>query len=117
MPVHSKNIPDEAILKPEDYYLKFEVNTLKPYNGNIVKINLALNVEDNDAYKWMPPYDTKGQWQTVAIPLEDVFASFKVKPTVNPAGYWSRLLLGNAPGDLDADIAFDNFRVVPKVLK
>jgi hypothetical protein len=114
MPVHSKNVPDAAILKPEDYYLKFEVNTLKPYNTNVVKINFALNAEDNDAYKWNPPYDTKGKWQTVVIPLEEVFASYRVRPTVNPNGYWSRLLLGHAPGDWDADIAFDNFRVVPK---
>ncbi len=116
MPVHSRNIPDAAILKPEDYYLKFEVNTLKPYNTNVVKINFALNAEDNDAYKWNPPYDTKGKWQTVVIPLEEVFATYRVKPTVNPSGYWTRLLLGHAPGDWDADIAFDNFRVVPKVL-
>ena len=116
MPVHSKNIPDAAILKPEDYYLKFEVNTIKPYNANLVKINVALLAEDNDAYKWNPPYDTKGQWQTVVIPLEEVFASYRVRPTVSAAGYWSRILMGHAPGDLDADIAFDNFRVVPKVL-
>ena len=116
MPVHSKNIPDAAILKPSDYYLKFEVNTVKPYNGNLVKINLALLAEDNDAYKWNPPYDTKGQWQTVVIPLEEVFASYAVKPTVSASGYWCRLLMGHAPGDLDADICYDNFRVVPKVL-
>jgi hypothetical protein len=116
MPVHSKNIPDGAILKPEDYYLKFEVNTVKPYNGNLVKINFALNAEDNDAYKWNPPYDTKGQWQTVVIALEEIFATYRVRPTVNAAGYWSRILMGHAPGDLDADICFDNFRVVQKVL-
>jgi len=116
MPVHSKNIPDAAILKASDYYLKFEVNTVKPYNGNLVKINLALIAEDNDAYKWNPPYDTKGQWQTVVIPLEEVFASYAVKPTVSASGYWCRLLMGHAPGDLDADICYDNFRVVPKVL-
>jgi len=116
MPVHSKNIPDAAILKASDYYLKFEVNTIKPYNGNVVKINLALLAEDNDAYKWNPPYDTKGQWQTVVIPLEQIFASYTVKPTVSAAGYWCRLLMGHAPGDLDADICYDNFRVVPKVL-
>ena len=116
MPVHSKNIPDAAILKPGDYYLKFEVNTVKPYNANLLKINLALIAEDNDAYKWNPPYDTKGQWQTVVIPLEEVFASYAVKPTVSAAGYWCRLLMGHAPGDLDADICYDNFRVVPKVL-
>jgi len=116
MPVHSKNIPDAAILKADDYYLKFEVNTIKPYNGNLVKINLALLAEDNDAYKWNPPYDTKGQWQTVVIPLEEVFASYRVKPTVSASGYWCRLLMGHAPGDLDADMCYDNFRVVPKVL-
>jgi hypothetical protein len=116
MPVHSKNIPDAAILKPSDYYLKFEVNTIKPYSSNMVKINVALNAEDNDAYQWKPPYDTKGKWQTVVIPFEEVVASYKVKPAVNPAGYWSRLLLGHGPGAWDADIAFDNFRLVPKVI-
>ena len=116
MPVHSKNIPDAAILKPEDYYFKFEVNTIKPYNANLVKFNFALASEDNDAYKWNPPYDTKGKWQTVVIPLEEVFASYRVRPTVVAAGYWSRILMGHAPGDLDADICFDNLRVVPKVL-
>jgi hypothetical protein len=111
MPVHSKNIPDAAILKPEDYNLKFEVNTVKPYNSN-----MPLTAEDNDAYQWKPPYDTKGKWQTVVIPFEDVVASYKVKPTINPSGYWSRLLF-HGPGDLDADIALDNFRLVPKVIK
>src|SRR5688572_7353586 len=115
MPVHSKNIPNGAILKPEDYHLKFEVNTVKPYTSNMLKINVALSAEDNDAYQWKPPYDTKGQWQTVVIPFEEVVASYKVKPTVNPAGYWSRLLF-HGPGDLDADISFDNFRVVPKII-
>ena len=115
MPVHSKNIPDAAILKPEDYNLKFEVNTTKPYTSNMLKINAGLSAEDNDAYQWKPPYDTKGQWQTVVIPFEEVVASYKVKPTVNPAGYWSRLLF-HGPGDLDADISLDNFRVVPKVI-
>ena len=115
MPVHSKNIPNAAILKPEDYNLKFEVNTTKPYNSNMLKINVALNAEDNDAYQWKPPYDSKGQWNTIVIPFEEVVASYKVKPTVNPNGYWSRLLF-HGPGDLDADISLDNFRLVPKVL-
>lgn len=117
MPVHSKNIPDAAIQKPEDYYLKFEVNTIKPYNGNVLKINVALSSEDNNGYKWIPPYDTKGQWQTVVIPLTEVFAQYNPKPAVNANGYWCRLLMGHAEGSLDADIAFDNFRVVPKVIK
>lgn len=112
----AKNIPDAAILKPEDYYLKFELNTIKPYNGNLLKINAGLAAEDNNAYQWKPPYDTKGQWQTITIPWEEVVATYAVKPTVNPNGYWTRLLF-HGPGDLDADICFDNFRVVPKVNK
>lgn len=116
MPVHSKNVPDAAILKPSDYNLKFEVNTLKPYNASIIRINVALNAEDNDAYQWKPPFDTKGQWQTVVIPFEDIVASYKVKPTINPNGYWTRLLI-QGPGNWDADISFDNFRVVPKEIK
>lgn len=116
MPVQSKNIPDAAILKPSDYNLKFEVNTIKPFTANVLKINVALLAEDNDGYQWKPPYDTKGQWQTVIIPFEEVVASYKVKPTVSASGYWTRLLF-HGPGDLDADISFDNFRVVPKVSK
>jgi Surface glycan-binding protein B xyloglucan binding domain len=116
MPVHSKNIPDAAILKPEDYNLKFEVNTVKPYTSNMLKINVALLAEDNDAYLWSPPIDTKGQWQTVTIPFEQMVARYRVKPVVSPTGYWSRLLF-HGPGDLDADISFDNFRLVPKVIK
>lgn len=116
MPVHSKNIPDEAILKPASYNLKFEINTIKPYTANYIKINCALNAEDNDAYVWQPPFDSKGKWVTVIIPFEEVVASYKVKPTINPDGYWCRILI-HGPGDLDADIAFDNFRIVPKVIE
>jgi len=116
MPGHSKNIPDAAILKPEDYNLKFEVNTVKPYNSSIIRINCALNAEDNNAYQWMPPFDTKGKWQTVIIPFDEIVASYAVKPVINPSGYWCRLLI-QGPGDLDADLCFDNFRIVPKVLK
>ena len=112
----SKNVPDAAILKPSDFNLKFEVNTIKPYTNNTLKINVGLLAEDNNGYQWMPPYDTKGQWQTVVIPFEDVVASYAVKPVVNPDGYWTRLLF-HGPGDLDADISFDNFRVVPKLQK
>ncbi len=116
MPVHSKNVPDAAILKPEDYNLKFEINTLKPYNGSTIRINVGLQSEDNNAYQWQPPYDTQGEWQTVIIPFEDIVASYAVKPVINPNGYWTRLLM-QGPNELDADIAFDNFRVVPKINK
>ena len=112
----SKNIPDEAILKPSDYNLKFEVNTMKPYNANVLKINVGLLKENNDEYRWLPPYDTKGQWQTVIIPFEEIAASYGAPLSVSPNGYWARLLF-HGPGDLDCDMSFDNFRVVPKVIK
>ncbi len=111
----SKNVPDGAILKPSDYNLKFEVNTMKPYNNNVLKINVGLLSENNNEYRWLPPYDTKGQWQTVVIPFEDVVNSYGAPLILNPNGYWARLLF-HGPGDLEADISFDNFRIVPKVL-
>lgn len=116
MPIHAKRIPDAAILSPKDYNLKFEVNTIKPYNNNIIKINAGTSASDADNYQWKPPYDSKGQWQTVVISYDDVVNSYKVRPTVNPDGYWSMVLI-HGPGALDADICFDNFRVVPKVNK
>jgi len=112
----SKNIPDEAILKPSDYNLKFELNTIKPYNNNVLKINVGLLQQNNDAYQWKPPYDTKGLWQTITIPFEEIVASYGAPLTVNPKGYWTRLLF-HGGGDLDCDMSFDNFRIVPKIIK
>ena len=112
-PNHARNVPDAAILKPEDYNLKFEINTVKPYNSNMIGINVGLTAEDNSHYQWAPPYDSKGKWNTVTIPFEDVVKSYTNKPVISPTGYWSRILIFG-PGDLDADIAFDNLRVVPK---
>ena len=114
----SKNVPDEAILKPSDFNLKFEVNTMKPYTNNVLKINVGLaNDFNNNEYRWLPPYDTKGIWQTVVIPFEDVAKSYGTAPlTLSANGYYTRLLF-HGPGDLDCDISFDNFRVVPKIIK
>lgn len=111
----SKNIPDDAILNPADYNFKFEVNTMLPYNNNVIKFNMGIPSENNDEYKWLPPYDTKGEWQTVVIPFDEVAVKLNIK-TVNPDGYWTRILM-HGPGELDADISFDNFRIVPKVLE
>jgi hypothetical protein len=38
---------------------------------------------------------------------------YKVKPVVNPEGYWTRILIFGGD-EFDADIAFDNLRIVPK---
>jgi hypothetical protein len=113
MPNHSKNIPDDAIQNPANYNVKFEVNTLKPYNKSMITLNVGLVAEDNNAYQWKPPYDTKGQWRTVTIPFEDMVAAYTTKPVISSAGYWTRILVFGGD-DFDADICFDNLRVVPK---
>ncbi len=113
MPNHSKNIPDDAIQNPANYNVKFEINTLKPYNKSRIILNVGLTAEDNDGYVWQPPYDTKGQWATVTIPFEDMVAAYHNKPVISPSGYWSRILVFGGD-DFDADMCFDNLRIVPK---
>lgn len=109
----SKNIPDEAILKPALYNLKFELNTKKPYNANAIRFAVGVQDGDHGDYVWSPPYDTKGKWQTVIIPYEEIAKSYSVPQTVNPNGYYTRFVfIGN--GVLDCDMSFDNFRVVLK---
>ena len=113
----SKNIPDEAILKPSDYNLKFELNTKKPYNANVIKFTIGLSNDfNNNQYQWKPPYDTKGHWQTVIIPFAEIAASYGAPLTVSSKGYYTRILF-HGGGDLDCDMSFDNFRIVPKYLR
>lgn len=117
----SHNLPDDAVLNPEKYNLKFEVNTLKPYNGNRIKFMIGqVNGPDpnwdNEPYFWEPPFDTKGEWQTVVIPFNEVVARYTTNWGVRPQGYGVKVWF-HGPGAVDADIAFDNLRVVLKIDK
>lgn len=111
------NLPDDAVLNPAKYVMKFEINTLKPYNNNMIKIMIGQVAGpdpdwNTEPYFFRPPFDTKGAWQTVTVPFNEVSAGFKTNWGVNAEGYGLRILFsGN--GALDADIAFDNLRVVP----
>jgi len=116
----SHNLPDLAVLNPQDYLLKFEINTLKPYNGNRIKIMIGqVNGPDpnwdTEPYFWEAPYDTKGKWQTVSIPFNEVVAHYTTNWGVRPQGYGVKVWF-HGPSTLDADIAFDNLRVVPKII-
>lgn len=112
----STNIPDEAILKPSLYNLKFELCTIKPYSTNGMWFVIGAKDADHGVYKWDPPLDTKGVWQTITIPFEEVTANYTTPMVVIPGGYYTRLVFcGN--GTLDCDMAYDNFRIVPKVIK
>ncbi|HET9826463.1 MAG TPA: glycan-binding surface protein [Chitinophagaceae bacterium] len=117
----SHNLPDDAVLNPDKYYLKFEINTFKPYNGNMIKIMIGqVNNPDPDwnaePYYFKPPFDTKGVWQTVAIPFKEVVANYKTNWGLRPQGYGVKVWF-HGPGAVDADVAFDNLRVVPIVFK
>jgi len=114
----SKNIPDEAILKPELYNAKFEVNCMKPYNGNNLVLNFGMTGSGGttNGYNWKSPYDTQGKWQTVVIPFDDIVKSYGSPIALSSTGYYCRILFFG-PGDLNCDMSFDNFRIVPKVIK
>jgi hypothetical protein len=117
----SHNLPDDAVLNPGKYVMKFEINTLKPYNGNRIKfmigqVNGPDPSWDNEPYFWEPPFDTKGQWQTVSIPFDEVVSKYVTNWGVRPQGYGVKVWF-HGPGALAADIAFDNLRVVPADLQ
>jgi len=116
-------IPDDAILHPSDYFYKFEVCTMKPYNASGIHLWITNMAEQNNTpfYQWAPAlYDTKGAWQTVVIPLEDIVAAensdgikhFPGAPL--PDGYFCGVVYAGSDA-LDCDMSFDNFRIVPKV--
>ena len=116
----SRNLPDDAVINPAKYNLKFEINTLKPYNNNMIKIMIGqVNSPDPDwnaePYYFRPPFDTKGQWQTVVIPFNEVVANYRTWG-LRPQGYGVKVWF-HGPGAVDADVAFDNLRVVLKSLK
>ena len=108
------NIPDDAILNPSHYYYKFEVNTLKPYtSAGCVKIWVGdpANGTDKGYYSWTTPLDTKGAWQTVTIPFDDIMA--KNAPCGVLSAYFFGFVFNGGSGVLDCDMCFDNFRIVP----
>ncbi len=117
----SRNIPDDAVINPAKYNLKFEINTLKPYNNNMIKIMIGqVNSPDpnwnTEPYFFRPPFDTKGKWETVVIPFEEVVANYITNWGIRPQGYGVKVWF-HGPGAVDADVAFDNLRVVLKSLK
>ena len=114
------NIPNDAILNPKNYNYKFEVCTTNPYNGSGLKIwltDMATQNLDNFFFEWKPPFDSKGEWCTMVIPLDDIAASLgNFWPGVQSDGYFCGVVYAGSTR-LDCDMSFDNFRIVPKSLK
>ncbi len=105
-------LPADVVANPTNYVLRFEVNTLKPFNSNAIRFSIDGDVAATNTYWWTPttPFNTRGQWSTMTIPL----SAFINKPAElsKPLHECKFVFLGD--GTLDADIAFDTFRVVPK---
>jgi hypothetical protein len=112
-------IPDDAILNPEDYSLKFELNTLETLAGAKIQMYVgnAMGSERNNLrYIWEPNLDTADEWQTVSIPF-NLIIDANPNIAVNPAGYGISFWFWQSTVAVKADFALDNMRVVPNVIE
>lgn len=115
MGIGTRNIPDKAIENPEDYYLKFEINTLAPLTGANIRLYIGNDMPNQRIpgnYPWRPNVDTGGEWETISISFDEVIEASE--PSVNANGYdISFWFWEGAP--VTANFGIDNFRVVPKI--
>ncbi|MGI4822557.1 MAG: glycan-binding surface protein [Janthinobacterium lividum] len=105
-------LPTDIVSNLNNYVLRFEVNTLKPFNSNAIRISIDGDTDKKNTYTWAPtsPFNTRGQWRTMTIPL----STFIKDPTALNKSLHECHFVFIGPGVLDADMAFDNFRIVPK---
>ncbi len=119
MAEETQNIPAEAILKPEDYSFKFEINTLSSLAGAKIHIYIGNNMGADRAsqqYVWQPNVDTGGAWETISIPFSSILSN-NPNIAVDPNGYGISFWFWEGTVELHADFAMDNLRVVPNVIK
>lgn len=112
--IELKNIPQEAFSRPENYSLKFEINTLKSLTGANVHMYIGPTIEPgrhSAKYIWQPNVNTGGEWETITIPWEDV-ASANTQLVYNPNGYGISIHF-SGPNAVTGDFGLDNMRVVP----
>lgn len=112
-----KNIPEDAFSNPEDYSLKFEINTLKTITGAAIHMYFGPNMADDRGtnYNWQPNIHTNGQWETIVIPWNVVYEANKEFP-YNPDGYGVSIHFSGASA-VDGDFGLDNMRVVPNIIE
>ncbi|MFT2008313.1 glycan-binding surface protein [Pontibacter sp. 13R65] len=105
-------LPAAAVSNPENYLLKFEVNTIMPFNSNRIRLMLDGNWGTENTYNWVsnPAFHTNGMWETMAIPLNSIIN----KPLDPGKETYKAEFIFHGNGVLTADMSFDNFRVVPK---
>ncbi len=105
-------LPAEAVADPSKFVLKFEVNTLEPFDANMIKIMIDGDYHEVNTYLWRSRqvFDTKGQWQTYTVDLDKIINT-PLKASLNKHKF---KLSYHGNGVLDANMSFDNFRIVPK---
>ncbi|GAB3241301.1 glycan-binding surface protein [Hymenobacter seoulensis] len=105
-------ISNDIVANPANYVLKFEVNTLKPFSTNVIKFLIDGDAGSTNTYQWKPlvPFNTRGKWSTKSIKLSDIINT----PLLSSKAQHEFKFLFHGDGNLDADISFDNFRIVPK---
>lgn len=121
------NIPEQAFANPEDYNLKFELNTSGSLAGAWFNIWIGNDINsisgrgpvdgqpNPELYTWQPNIDTNGEWMTVTIPWSDFYeyganGNFEY----NPSGYDISIVLQGPNAAPAQYFAIDNVRVVPK---
>lgn len=118
MAEETKKIPADAIQNPEKYSLKFEINTLSSLAGAKIRMYVgnAMGAERNTlSYIWQPNVNTGGQWETIAIPFENIIEK-NPNIKVDPAGYGISFWFWEGTA-LTANFGIDNLRVVPNVIE
>jgi hypothetical protein len=112
----TRNIPNDAINNPSGYNLKFEINTQKPIvSGTSIRMFIGNNMpseRNSTHFRWTPVLDTKGKWETITIPFEQIRGALP-NWNLNPNGYGVSFWFWDGAA-MDTDFAVDNFRVVPK---
>jgi hypothetical protein len=106
-------LPAAVVANPGNYVLRFEVNTLKAFNANVIKFAIDGDPGSGlNTYLWKPatPFFTRGQWSTQTIPLSNFITN---TANLNKPQHECKFIF-HGDGALDADISFDNFRIVPK---
>lgn len=96
----------EVIANPNNYLLKFEVNTLKPLTKRQIRFYFSQINYDWEPFASGLALNTNGEWQTVTIDLGTMW-----KGSVPADGVLQ--IMGNSYAE-DTDISFDNFRIVSK---
>ncbi|WP_207532750.1 glycan-binding surface protein [Desertivirga arenae] len=112
----ARPLPADVVNNPKNYVLKFEFynNPNNPFKGTIMKFFFeGGGWSGGNNYLWdvrTSGVDTRGEWKTITLPWADAFTRVI---NVSASGFYNNEYVIHGP-KINADMAFDNFRIVPK---